>query len=385
MKNNGVLVLELKNGEAPREFPGVLFGSSCAPERAHTTDRGFGEVVFNTSMTGYQEVLTDPSYYGQIVVMTSPHIGNTGVNKKDFESRKSWVSGFVVHEACTASSNWRSEQEFESFLVEQGIPGISRVDTRAVTRFLRTSGAVRGVILPIERRHEAQDLLKKLPAFEGRDLIREVTVKTPFFWPQSNGANSKGPSPYVVALDFGVKFNLLNELANRGCRIEVLPASVTANEILERKPDGIFLSNGPGDPTAAPYAVETIRALIGKIPIFGVCMGHQILALACGAKVMKLKFGHRGSNQPVYDRGRDRVEISSHNHGYAVDGTTLPSDAEITHVNLNDKTVEGFRLRGKNAYSVQYHPEANPGPHDSYHLFDEFVKSLGHLGQTRNV
>lgn len=377
-EQKGVLVLE--DGT---EFPGFLFGAPVSAAsiqeaaRAQTAgklrDRGYGEVVFNTSMTGYQEILTDPSYYGQIVCMTVPHVGNTGINNEDPESIRPWCAGFVVHERCAKASNWRSTGEFEAYLREHGIPGLYGIDTRALTLHLRSMGVARGVILPEAERGLAKKLIESLPGFEGRDLIGEVTTKKPYVWAQGKSAQGKKPLYRVVAMDFGIKWNLLRSLEQLGCEIEVVPAHTTAKEILDRKPDGVFLSNGPGDPSAAPYARETVRGLVGKLPLFGVCMGHQVLSLAMGAKTYKLKFGHRGGNQPVIDRDTGRVEISSHNHGYSVDAKSLPSDAEVTHVNLNDQTCEGLRVRGADAFSVQYHPEACPGPHDSVALFDQFI------------
>ncbi|MDR3606065.1 MAG: glutamine-hydrolyzing carbamoyl-phosphate synthase small subunit [Oligoflexia bacterium] len=378
MKNDRKGVLILEDGQ---EFEGLLFGAPVTADsivKASKTsglakDRGYGEVVFNTSMTGYQEILTDPSYYGQMVCMTTPHIGNTGVNDEDPESQHPWCAGFIVHEMSEEPSNWRSRGSLRAYLEEHGIPGIYGIDTRALTRHLRAQGVVRGVILPLEDRARARDLLEGLPRFEGRDLIGEVTTKKSYRW----GKSAAGSGKYkVVAMDFGLKWNLLNSLEHFGCEIEVVPANTSADEILSRKPDGIFLSNGPGDPAAAPYAAKTVRALVGKVPLFGVCMGHQILALAMGAKTYKLKFGHRGGNQPVIDRSTGHVEISSHNHGYAVDGSSLPKEIEVTHINLNDKTVEGLAVPSANAFSVQYHPEACPGPHDSVELFERFVRMM---------
>jgi carbamoyl-phosphate synthase small subunit len=371
----GVLVLE--DGTS---FEGILFGAPVTAESIRTSqratstqarDKGYGEVVFNTSLTGYQEILTDPSYYGQIVCMTASHIGNTGINTEDPESQHPWCSGFVIHEGCDLPSNWRSTGDLASYLKEHGIPGLKGVDTRALTRHLRSQGVVRGLVLPLAQKDQAVSLLADLPAFEGRDLIGEVTTTKAYQWEKPKGARFK-----VVALDFGIKRNLLRSLASQGCEIDVLPARSTASEVLARKPDGVFLSNGPGDPGAAPYAAETVRNLVGKVPVFGVCMGHQILALAMGAKTYKLKFGHRGGNQPVIEKKTGRVEISSHNHGYAVAADSLPSGIEVTHLNLNDKTVEGLALPAKNAFSVQYHPEACPGPHDSIELFERFVSMM---------
>jgi carbamoyl-phosphate synthase small subunit len=380
----GLLILE--DGT---EFEGVLFGAPVTAESileelvpgraaartgqtARVRDRGYGEVVFNTSMTGYQEILTDPSYYGQIVCMTVPHIGNTGVNEDDPESAHPWSGGLIIHELCEEPSNWRSSGGLEAYLKKHGVPGLHGVDTRALTRHLRSKGVVRGLILPETQRGRAAELLRTLPSFEGRDLIGEVSTREPYRW----GKNAGQGKYKVVAMDFGVKWNLLRSLENLGCEVEVVPANTSAKDILARKPNGIFLSNGPGDPAAAPYAAETVRQLVGKVPLFGVCMGHQMLALAVGAKTYKLKFGHRGGNQPVQDKHTGRVEISSHNHGYSVDANTLPDSVEVTHWNLNDKTVEGIAVKNAKAFSVQYHPEACPGPHDSMILFDRFIQSM---------
>lgn len=366
----GVLVLE--DGT---EFEGFLFGAAPTLESLKR-DRGYGEVVFNTSMTGYQEILTDPSYYGQIVCMTTPHIGNTGINPEDPESAKAWCGGFIVHEFCSNSSNWRARGELNDYLIEQGVPGLFGVDTRALTLHLRSLGVARGVIISSEQKAQALQLLDSLPRFEGRDLIGEVTARSAYSYSSSGTGKQSSKNLRVVAMDFGVKWNLLKSLEARGCEVEVVPASTPAQEILKRKPDGIFLSNGPGDPSAAPYAAETVRQLIGHVPLFGVCMGHQILALALGAKTYKLKFGHRGGNQPVLDQTTGRVEISSHNHGYAVAADSLPTAAQVTHINLNDRTVEGMSIPSKRAFSVQYHPEACPGPHDSELLFDRFIELM---------
>jgi carbamoyl-phosphate synthase small subunit len=375
--------LVLEDGSS---YEGKLFGAPVTAETIRARkgiDRGYGEVVFNTSMTGYQEILTDPSYYGQIVCMTAPHIGNTGVNAEDPESGRPWCAGFVLHEHCESPSNWRSRGGLDAYLREAGIPGLSGVDTRALTRRLRSVGVARGVILPAQERERAAGLLRELPAFEGRDLIGEVSTREPYAWgTRASASGERAPGAVasgryrVVAMDFGVKWNLLRSLEDRGCDVEVVPAGTRAADILARKPDGVFLSNGPGDPSAAPYAATAVKELVGKVPVFGVCMGHQILALALGARTYKLKFGHRGGNQPVLDKTTGKVEISSHNHGYAVDGTSLPAAVSVTHVNLNDKTVEGLEVAGASAFSVQYHPEACPGPHDSRSLFDRFVKNM---------
>jgi carbamoyl-phosphate synthase small subunit len=366
----GLLLLE--DG---KEFSGFLFGAPVSAESirqaAHKKDFGYGEVVFNTSMTGYQEILTDPSYYGQMICMTVPHVGNTGVNSQDPESSHPWCSGFIVNENCENPSNWRSNGNLADYLRTHKIPGIFGIDTRALTRHLRSKGVIRGVILPLSEKHLGKTLLSELPPFEGRDLIAEVSTQKPYQWNPP-----KDPLFRVVAIDFGIKWNLLRNLEELGCEVEVVPSNTSAQDILKRKPQGVFLSNGPGDPTAAPYATETVRELVGKVPIFGVCMGHQILALAMGAKTYKLKFGHRGGNQPVLDLVSKKVEISSHNHGYAVDGNSLPSTLEVTHMNLNDKTVEGLVVQGQSAFSVQYHPESCPGPHDSVILFSRFIDNM---------
>ncbi len=369
----GVLVLE--DG---LEFSGFLFGASVTAEKirqnSQLQDYAYGEVVFNTSMTGYQEILTDPSYYGQMICMTAPHIGNTGINFEDLESQQIWCSGFIAYEVCEQPLHWRSQGGLGEYLSSKHIPGICGVNTRALTRYLRTVGVTRGVILPQHERAEASSLLQELPSFEGRDLIHEVSTQKPYFW---NGSQTVPSDAYtVVAVDFGIKWNLLRHLAQLGCTVEVVPASTSAQDILARKPNGVFLSNGPGDPTAVQYAVRTVQKLLGKVPIFGVCMGHQILALALGAQIYKLKFGHRGGNQPVLDQQTGRVEISSHNHGYSVDLKTLPREIEVTHLNLNDKTIEGIAVQKLNAFSVQYHPEAGPGPHDSLMLFKRFMQNM---------
>jgi carbamoyl-phosphate synthase small subunit len=382
----GLLIIEDKGHPDGKEFPGFLFGAPASAKGSK--DKGYGEVVFNTSMTGYQEILTDPSYYGQIVCMTVPHVGNTGVNREDPESAKPWCAGFVVHEFADLPSSWRSQSSLDAYLREAGIPGLYGVDTRALTRQLRSTGVVRGLILPASERAQARRLLAELPSFEGRDLVGEVTTRAPYRWPLDQAraeAGKSAPRYKVVAMDFGVKWNLLRSLHQLGCDVEVVPANTAARDILDRKPDGIFLSNGPGDPAAAPYAAKTVRDLVGKVPIFGVCMGHQILALSQGARTYKLKFGHRGGNQPVIDQDTRRVEISSHNHGYAVDGSSLPKDIEVTHVNLNDRTIEGMRVKGADAFSVQYHPEACPGPHDSRILFDRFIESMKNRAIERAV
>lgn len=351
-------VLLLEDG---KEFTGWFFGSRRT---------GFGEVVFNTAMSGYQEVLTDPSYWQQVVVMTYPHQGNYGINSSDIESLGGpKVSGFVVNENCDDPSNFSSEKTLASYLQEHGIPGITGVDTRALTLHLRTKGVLRGLILTAEERARYQnptDAFQGLPRYEGRDLIKEVTTKRPYWF------SEKGDKT-VVAVDFGIKLNLLREIAARGFKVVVVSAHATADEIMSYKPQGVFLSNGPGDPDTVPYAIDAVKKLIGKVPLFGVCMGHQILALALGGKTYKMKFGHRGINHPVKNLQTGTVEVASQNHGFAVDVASLPKGVTMTHVNMNDNTCAGIDYPAQKCFSVQYHPEASPGPHDSGYLFDRFA------------
>lgn len=342
-----------------------------------------GEVCFNTSMTGYQEILTDPSYRGQIVVMTYPEIGNYGVNDEDFESWKPHLAGFVVRERSRRVSNWRATGDLDGFLKRFGIVGLEGIDTRALVRRIRIHGAMKGVLSTVDL--DDASLVAKAkasPGLVGRDLVREVLPPRAFEWrePLSHWAKLGDrvrkelppDAPHVVALDFGMKYNIARHLFNIGCRVTVLPGTATADDVLGYRPDGVFLSNGPGDPEPVRYAQQTIAKLLGKVPIFGICLGHQLLALACGAKTYKLKFGHRGANQPVMNKDTGRVEITCQNHGFAVDPETLPPYLEITHWNLNDNTVEGLRHTEVPAFSVQYHPEASAGPHDSHYLFDRF-------------
>lgn len=378
-KKSSKAILALEDG---RIFAGNSFGASG--ER-------LGEVVFNTSMTGYQEILTDPSYKGQIVTMTYPLIGNYGVNEEDFESIRPQVEGFVVKENCPFPNNWRSQGSLTDYLTQHGIVGIEGVDTRALTKHIRTAGAMRG-ILSTEDLDPASLVAKarKSPLMEGSDWVRSVTCQEAYRWVKGKGRGSgiglwawgkgqaqvEGPSPpyKVVAMDFGLKHNILRHLVHRGCEITVVPARTSADQILAAHPHGIFLSNGPGDPAVLTYAIETVRALLGKKPIFGICLGHQLLGLAMGGKTYKLKFGHRGANQPVKNLGNGKVEITTQNHGFCVDMDTLPaSQIEVTHVNLNDQSLEGLRHRYLPVYSVQYHPEASAGPHDASYLFDEFI------------
>ena len=357
-------VLALEDGKL---FEGWSFGHA-----GETT----GEVVFNTALCGYQEVLTDPSYAGQIVTMTYPHIGNYGVNREDVESSRPQVSGFVVREASTMASSWRASGELHRYLDEAGVVGISEIDTRELTRHLRTFGAKRGVISTLDS--DAASLLAKARGSRnmvGLDLAREVTCASAYHF---TAAEDVAPALFkVVAYDFGMKRNILRSLARAACDVTVVPATTTAKEALALAPDGIFLSNGPGDPEPCTYAVEAAKELMGQVPIFGICLGHQILGLACGGKTFKLKFGHRGANHPVKNLLTGQVEITSQNHGFSVDPALFARpEFEQTHVNLNDGTVEGFRHRDLPLLSVQYHPEASPGPHDSHYLFAEFVSMM---------
>jgi carbamoyl-phosphate synthase small subunit len=345
---------------------------------------GAGEIVFNTAITGYQEVLTDPSYRGQIVTMTAPEIGNVGVNPVDFESARPWCAGFVVRELSPVVSNWRASGGLDALLRQHGVAGISGIDTRAITRRLRTTGAQRAVITrDVNNAAAAVERARRHPSLEGRDLVREVTTRQTYTWdePIWQGTNPGGPAGaappvrhHVVAYDFGIKRGILRRLRSQGCKVTVVPATTSAKEALSLKPDGIFLSNGPGDPAAVDYAVESARALCkSELPVFGICLGHQVLGLALGGKTFKLKFGHHGANHPVMDLGTQKVEITSQNHGFAVDVDSLQGKAVLSHVSLNDKTVEGMRHGELPVFSVQYHPEASPGPNDATYLFDRFT------------
>ncbi len=341
-----------------------------------------GEVVFNTSMTGYQEILTDPSYHGEIVTMTYPQIGNYGINPEDIESGRPFLSGFVVKEACPFPSNFRSEVSLDAYLKNNNIVSIEAIDTRALVRHIRTFGAQTGIISSTDTDPESLiEKARKAPSIVGRDLVKEVTCREPYqptegLWSLGQGYAdcSQTPSPYrVIAYDFGIKRNILRNLATLGCDVKVVPATTSAEDVLEMNPDGVFLSNGPGDPEPLHYAQENIRNLLGKVPVFGICLGHQLLSIASGGRTYKLKFGHRGGNQPVLDHKRQQVEITSQNHGFAVDENSLDDNIKVTHINLNDKTVEGIQLLSSPAYSVQYHPESSPGPHDAQYLFERFI------------
>lgn len=329
-----------------------------------------GEVCFNTGMTGYQEILTDPSYCSQIVTMTSPHIGNYGINEEDIESDKIQVSGFVVKEESLIASNWRSKVSLNDYLKNNKIVGIQDIDTRALTRHIRDHGAMNGIISAIDSDVDSlSNKLKKAPSMNGLDLAKVVTTKRVYKW------SEKGKYK-VAAIDYGIKRNILNMLADKECSVTVFPAETTAKQILDFNPDGVFLSNGPGDPGAVTYGIKMVKDLLGSKPIFGICLGHQILSLALGAKTFKLKFGHRGINHPVKNLNTSVVEITSQNHGFAVDLQSLPKNVTPTHINLNDSTNEGIECKDLKAFSVQHHPESSPGPHDSRYLFDKFIKLM---------
>jgi carbamoyl-phosphate synthase small subunit len=355
-------------------FTGTAFGA------ARET---IGEVVFNTSLMGYQEVLTDPSYTGQIVTMTYPLIGNYGTTSDDAESLGVQVAGFVVRELTKVPSNFRSHRDVDTYLKAHNIPGIEGIDTRALVRRLRVRGSMNGVLSTLDI--DDASLIAKAkaaPSMAGQDLVKTVVPEKAFTWDRGFGQFAEHVLParpatkHVVAIDYGMKWNILRCLTQIGCKVTVVPGTTTAAEVLAYEPDGIFLSNGPGDPAAVGYAIETVSQLVDKKPLFGICLGHQLLGLAVGAKTFKLKFGHRGANQPVLDKRTGKVEITTQNHGFAVDPATLPAGMDASHINLNDGTLEGMRHRDKPVFSVQYHPEAAAGPHDSSYLFEEFRASL---------
>jgi carbamoyl-phosphate synthase small subunit len=376
-------ILALADG---RIFEGFAFGAE---------GEASGEVVFNTSMTGYQEILTDPSYEGQLVAMTYPEIGNVGINAEDVESRRPFTKGFIVKNYTARPSNWRATQPLHEYMKAHGIVGIQGIDTRSLVRHLRDHGSQEGIISTLKSSPvELVDKAKASPGIIGKDLVRQVTCSEAYDWneggwelasgykhrePSTAAAKRRGKGTFsspvysVVAYDFGIKYNILRNLTEVGCNVKVVPAVTPAEDVLALNPDGIFLSNGPGDPDAVPYARENVQKLLGKKPIFGICLGHQIMGLALGGKTFKLKFGHHGGNQPVMDLTTRKVEITSQNHGFAVDGDSLKGAAEVTHLNLNDNTVEGLAHRELPIFSVQYHPESSPGPHDANYLFRRFT------------
>ncbi len=372
-------VLALADG---RIFEGTSFGA-----QGEVT----GEIIFNTSMTGYQEVITDPSYCGQMVVMTYPLIGNYGVNSEDFESDRPHLSSLIIKELSSISSNWRSQDTLHNFLTNHAIPGVHGIDTRALTRHIRKTGAQQSILSTLDTNTESLvQKAKQLPSLKGRDLVKEVTCKEPYEWQgekweKKNKINTdqKNISSknliFIVAYDFGIKRNILRMLKQSGCNIKVVPASMPADEVLAMGPDGVFLSNGPGDPTAVPYAVNNVKHLIGKLPLFGICLGHQILTLALGATIYKMKFGHHGGNQPVMNLKTRRVEITAQNHGFAVEPSSINTDCSVTSINLNDNTIEGISHNSLPIISIQYHPEASPGPHDSSYIFKEFIDLIENL------
>jgi carbamoyl-phosphate synthase small subunit len=372
-------ILALEDG---RYFQGTSFGS---------TGTTTGEICFNTSMTGYQEVITDPSYRGQIVSMTYPQIGNYGINPEDAESSQPHIRAFVIGELCRVPSNWRSTQPLDIYLASHGVLGIEGIDTRALTKHLRSLGAMRACVTTELNADQAVETARNAPSMKGMDYVKEVSTPTSYLWSDESrrwilpNVSTNQPGPYeelppvkhrIVAYDFGIKFNILRSLRQSGFEVEVVNSTTSAAEVLAKNPDGIFLSNGPGDPAALGYIHSELRQLIGKKPIFGICLGNQLLAHAYGGSTFKLKFGHRGGNQPVKDLRTGQISITSQNHGFAVDPDSLPPEIEVTHINLNDQTVEGMRHKTHPVFSVQYHPEAAPGPNDASYLFEEFSRLI---------
>jgi len=365
-------ILLLEDGTV---FEGTSFGASGV---------SCGEVVFNTSMTGYQEILTDPSYNEQIITMTYPLIGNYGTNDDDWESDNVFARGLIVKENCDYPSNWRNGASLGDYLKKNNIVGLEGIDTRKLVCHIREKGAMRGIISSTEKRKaKLKEMLAEYPGLVGRDIVKDVTTKKAYKWNKGvvdaiSGEEALPKKKFkVVAVDFGVKQNILRLLRSNGCDVTVVPAKTTAANILKRKPDGVFLSNGPGDPEPVTYAAKTVKGLLGKVPIFGICLGHQILSIAMGGETYKLKFGHRGANHPVMNMATKAVEITSQNHGFCVDLDSIKNaKVELTHLNLNDKTAEGIRSKKLKAFSVQHHPEASPGPHDSSYLFKEFTKLM---------
>jgi carbamoyl-phosphate synthase small subunit len=377
MPTNAILALE--DG---RFFNGTSFGS---------TGTTTGEICFNTSMTGYQEVITDPSYRGQIVSMTYPQIGNYGINPEDAESSQPHIRAFVIGELCRTPSNWRSTQPLDAYLASHGVLGIEGIDTRALTKHLRSLGAMRACVTTELSADQAVEAARNSPSMKGMDYVKEVSTPKAYLWSDESrrwilpNVSTNQPGPYeelppvkhrIVAYDFGIKFNILRSLRQSGFEVEVVNSTTSAAEVLAKNPDGIFLSNGPGDPAALDYIHSELRQLIGKKPIFGICLGNQLLAHAYGGSTFKLKFGHRGGNQPVKDLRTGQISITSQNHGFAVDPDSLPPEIEVTHINLNDQTVEGMRHKTHPVFSVQYHPEAAPGPNDASYLFEEFSRLI---------
>ena len=367
--------LALEDG---RIFPGEGFGA----EGIET-----GEIVFNTSMTGYQEILTDPSYYRQIITMTVPHVGNTGVNLEDPESARVWASGFVLRSLSPIVSSWRHRGDLAAYLKNQGIIGVSGLATRALVRHIREKGVMRAAVAHGDLAKDKDALVaaaRNSPDMSGANLVDEVTVAAPYDWTEGSDRQwypdhpHDAEHPLVVVYDYGVKRSILRMMTDRGLRVRVVPAQTSPQDVQAMKPAGLFLSNGPGDPAAVDYAIASVTSLLGKLPIFGICLGHQILALALGGRTEKMRFGHRGGNQPVMNLASGEVEIATHNHGFAVASDSDLGGGQITHLNLNDSTVAGLRHASLHAFSVQYHPEAAPGPHDSLYLFDEFVAAVKH-------